>query len=164
MGLVIPDTGLLFWMLITFGIVLWILGKYAWKPIMKSLKEREETIQGSLDAAKKAKEEIEKLKDENKKIMAEARAERDNILKEAKEIREKMLREAENDAKLKADKILEDARLQIESEKKKAIDELKASVADLTIEISEKILRKELENKDKQKEYINQLVKDAKLN
>lgn len=164
MGLVIPDTGLLFWMLITFGIVLWILGKYAWKPIMKSLKEREETIQGSLDAAKKAKEEIEKLKDENKKIMAEARAERDNILKEAKEIREKMLREAENDAKLKADKILEDTRLQIESEKKKAIDELKASVADLTIEISEKILRKELENKDKQKEYINQLVKDAKLN
>ena len=164
MGLVIPDTGLLFWMLITFAIVLWILGKYAWKPIMKSLKEREETIQGSLDAAKKAKEEIEKLKDENKKIMAEARAERDNILKEAKEIREKMLREAENDAKQKADKILEDARLQIESEKKKAIDELKASVADLTIEISEKILRKELENKEKQKEYINQLVKDAKLN
>ncbi len=164
MGLVIPDTGLLFWMLITFTIVLWILGKYAWKPIMKSLKEREETIQGSLDAAKKAKEEIEKLKKENKKIMAEARAERDNILKEAKEIREKILREAENDAKQKADKILEDARLQIESEKKKAIDELKASVADLTIEISEKILRKELENKEKQKEYINQLVKDAKLN
>ncbi len=164
MGLVIPDTGLLFWMLITFSIVLWILGKYAWKPIMKSLKERENTIQSSLDAAKAAKEEIEKLKADNKKIMAEARAERDNLLKEAKEIRDKMIRKAEQEAKEKAEKIIEEARQQIISEKVKALDELKASVAELTIDISEKILRRELTDKQKQTDYINTLIKDAKLN
>lgn len=164
MGLVIPDTGLLIWMLITFSIVLWILGKYAWKPIMKSLKNREETIRGSLDAAKKAKEEIEELKEENKKVMAEARAERDNLLKEAREVREKLIKEAELDAKAKANKMLEDARLQISSEKEKALTELKSSVAELTIDISEKILRKELSDKQKQTEYINSIVKDVKLN
>lgn len=164
MGLVIPDTGLLIWMLITFTIVLWILGKYAWKPIMKSIKNREETIRNSLEAAKKAKEEIADLKEENKKIMAEARAERDKLLKEAKEIREKIIKEAELDAKTKADKMLEDARLQITSEKEKALSELKSSVAELTIEISEKILRKELSDKEKQTEYINSIVRDVKLN
>jgi F-type H+-transporting ATPase subunit b len=164
MGLVIPDTGLLFWMLVTFSIVLWILGKYAWKPIMKSLKERENTIQSSLDAAKAAKDEIEKLKLENKKIMAEARKERDAMLKEATEIRNEIIHKAEIQAKEKAEKIIEEARQQIVSEKLKAIDELKASVAELTIDISEKILRRELTDKQKQQDYINTLVKDAKLN
>jgi len=164
MGLVIPDTGLLFWMLVTFSIVLWILGKYAWKPIMKSLKERENTIQSSLDAAKAAKDEIEKLKLENKKIMAEARKERDAMLKEATEIRNEIIHKAEIQAKEKAEKIIEETRQQIVSEKLKAIDELKASVAELTIDISEKILRRELTDKQKQQDYINTLVKDAKLN
>jgi F-type H+-transporting ATPase subunit b len=164
MGLVIPDTGLLFWMLISFSIVLWILGKYAWKPIMKSLKNREETIQNSLDAAKQAKEEIEKLKEENKKIMAQARAERDNILKEAKEIKDKIIREAENEAKAKANKIVEDAQILIETERKKAIEELKSNIAELTIDISEKILRRELKDKEKQKQYIDDIVKNTNLN
>ncbi len=164
MGLVIPDTGLLFWMLISFSITLWILGKYAWKPIMKSLKDRSAKIQNSIDAAEKAREEIESLKEDNKKIMAEARAERDKLLKEAKEIKDKMIRAAEQEAKDKASKVIEDARVQIDREKNKALSELKASVADLTIDIAEKILRKELKDKQKQKDYINELVKDVRLN
>lgn len=164
MGLVLPDTGLLFWMIITFSISLWILGKYAWKQIMKSLKERSEKIQNSIDAAELAKLEVENLKEENKKVMAEARAERDKLLQEAKEIKDKMIRVAEQEAKDKANKVIEDARIQIESEKHKALSEVKASIADLSIDISEKIIMKELDNKEKQKDYINELVKDAKLN
>ncbi len=164
MGLVIPDTGLLFWMIISFSITLWILIKYAWKPIMKSLKERENTIEQSLSAAKEAKLAMERLQEENKKTMQTARAERDAVLQEAKEIRDKMIRKAEQEAKEKADKVIEDARIQIENEKQNALSEIKASVADLTIEISEKILRKELSDKNAQKDYINNLVKEAKLN
>jgi len=164
MGLVIPDSGLLFWMIISFSITLWILAKYAWKPIMKSLRDRSEKIQTSIDAAEKARLDIENLKDENKKVMAEARAERDKLLQEAKEIKDKMLRLAEQEAKEKANKVIEDARSQIESEKHKVLNELKASVADFTIEITEKILRKELDDKQKQKDYINQLVDEIKLN
>lgn len=164
MGLVIPDTGLLIWMLITFSIAFWILAKYAWKPIMKSLKNREQTIESSLKAAKEAKIEMERLHEDNKKIIVEARSERDSLLQEAKEIRDKLIRKAEQEAKDRADKIIEDARLQIESEKQKALSDLKASVADLTIDISEKVLRKELQNKDSQKDYINTLVNEVKLN
>lgn len=164
MGLVLPDTGLLFWMIISFSITLWILGKYAWKPIMKSLKQRAEKIQNSIDAAEQAKLEVENLKEENKKVMAEARAERDKLLQEAKEIKDKMIRSAEQEAKEKANKVIEDARVQIESEKNKALSELKASIADLTIDISEKIIMRELDNKQKQKDYINELIKDVKLN
>lgn len=164
MGLVIPDTGLLIWMLISFSIAFYILAKFAWKPIMKSLKDREHTIEDSLTAAKEAKIEMERLKQDNKKIIVEARSERDSLLQEAKEIKDKLIRKAEQEAKDRADKIIEDARLQIETEKQKALSELKSSVADLTIDISEKILRKELKNKDTQKEYINNLVNEVKLN
>jgi len=164
MGLVIPDTGLLIWMLISFSIAFWILTKYAWKPIMNSLKNREKTIESSLEAAKEAKVEMERLKEDNKKILIEARSQRDDILQEAKEIKDRLIRKAEGEAKDKADKIIEEARVQIQNEKQKALSDLKASVADLTIDISEKILRKELEDKDTQKEYINNLVNEVKLN
>lgn len=164
MGLVIPDTGLLIWMLISFSIAFYILAKFAWKPIMKSLKDREHTIEDSLTTAKEAKIEMERLKQDNKKIIVEARSERDSLLQEAKEIKDKLIRKAEQEAKDRADKIIEDARLQIETEKQKALSELKSSVADLTIDISEKILRKELQNKETQKEYINNLVNEVKLN
>jgi len=164
MGLVVPDTGLLFWMLISFSITLWLLVKFAWKPIMKSIKNRENLIQGSLNAAQEAKSQMESLKEENKKIIVEARAERDNLLQEAKELRDKVIRKAEQDAKERADKIIEEARMQIDAEKQKALSDLKASVAELTIDITEKILRKELQDKEKQKDYINDLVKEVKLN
>ncbi|MBN2663463.1 MAG: F0F1 ATP synthase subunit B [Bacteroidales bacterium] len=164
MGLVIPDTGLLIWMLISFSIAFYILAKFAWKPIMKSLKNREHTIETSLTAAKEAKIEMERLQQDNKKIIVEARSERDTLLQEAKEIKDKLIRKAEQEAKEKAEKIIEDARLQIESEKQKALFELKSNIADLTIDISEKILRKELQNHETQKEYINNLVNEVKLN
>lgn len=164
MQLVVPDTGLLFWMLISFSISLWLLSKYAWKPIMKSLRDRSEKIQNSIDAAENARLEIDNLKEENKKIMDQARAERDNLLQEAKEIKDKMIRTAEQEAKEKANKVIEDARLQMDSEKNKTLSEIKATVADLTVDIAEKVLRKELDDKQKQKDYINNLVKDVKFN
>jgi len=164
MELVVPDTGLLFWMILSFSISLWLLGKFAWKPIMKSLKDRSDKIQKSIDAAENARLEIDNLKEENKKIMAQARAERDQLLQEAKEIKDRMIRSAELEAKEKANKVIEDARLQMDSEKNKTLSEIKATVADLTVDIAEKILRKELDDKQKQKNYINELVKDVKLN
>jgi len=164
MGLVIPDTGLLFWMIISFSITLWLLTKYAWKPMMKSLKAREESIESSLKAAQDAKDQISQLKEDNKKIIAEARAERDALLQEAKEIKNKMIRQAEADAKLQTDKLIENARIQIVNEKKQALDEIKSKVAELSINISEKILRKELADKDSQQSYIKNLVDEAKLN
>lgn len=164
MGLVIPDTGLLFWMILSFSITFWLLAKFAWKPIMKSLKNREETIDNSLKAAKQAKVEMEKLQEDNKKIIIEARSERDGMLQEAKEIRDKMIRKAEQEAKERADKIIEEARLQIESEKQNALKDIKSKVAELSIDISEKILRKELTSNQTQQDYINNLVDEAKLN
>ena len=164
MGLVIPDTGLLFWMILSFSITLWLLTKYAWKPMMKSLKAREESIESSLKAAQDAKDQISQLKEDNKKIIAEARAERDALLQEAKEIKNKMIRQAEADAKLQTDKLIENARIQIVNEKKQALDEIKSKVAELSINISEKILRKELADKDSQQSYIKNLVDEAKLN
>lgn len=164
MGLVIPDTGLLFWMIISFSILFWLLAKYAWKPIMKSIRDRENRIESSLNAVNEAKLEIEKVKEENKKIMAEAKTEREQMLLDAKEIKDKMIRQAEAESKERANKIIEESLLQIENEKQKAMSELKSTVADLTIQISEKILQKELENKDKQKEYIDQLVNNYKTN
>lgn len=164
MGLVVPDTGLLFWMIIAFSISLWILGKYAWKPIIKSLRKREDNIQTSLNAAKEAKNKMKDLEEENKKIIIKARNERDALLQEAKDLKNKMLRQAQKDAKDKADKILQDAQNQIENEKQKVLSDLKAQVADLTINISEKVLRRELDDKEKQKDYINNLVDEVKLN
>ncbi|MBN2891128.1 MAG: F0F1 ATP synthase subunit B [Bacteroidales bacterium] len=164
MGLVIPDTGLLFWMIISFSITFWLLAKYAWKPIMKSLRKREDTIDNSLKAAKQAKIEMEQLREDNKKIIIEARSERDGLLQEAKEIKDKMIRKAEQEAKERADKIIEEARVQIQSEKQNALNDIKSKVAELSIDISEKILRKELDNKDSQQDYIDSLVKEAKLN
>ena len=164
MGLVVPDTGLLFWMIISFSITFWLLAKFAWKPIMKSLKDREDTIDNSLKAAKQARVEIAELKENNKKVLFEARAERDDLLQEAKEIKDKIIRKAEQEAKERSNKIVEDARVQIESEKQKALSELKSKVADLSVDISEKILRKELANKDEQNDYINNLVNEANLN
>ncbi|MEA3452099.1 MAG: F0F1 ATP synthase subunit B [Bacteroidota bacterium] len=140
------------------------MSKYAWKPIMKSLRDRSEKIQNSIDAAENARLEIDNLKEENKKIMDQARAERDNLLQEAKEIKDKMIRTAEQEAKEKANKVIEDARLQMDSEKNKTLSEIKATVADLTVDIAEKVLRKELDDKQKQKDYINNLVKDVKFN
>jgi len=164
MELIKPAIGLIFWMCLTFGIVLFILKKFAWKPILKALKDRENSIQSALDTAKKAREEMANLRADNEKIIAEAKTERDSILKEAREIKEKMIIEAKNRASKEAEKIVTVARENIQNEKMAAITELKNQVAHLSIEIAEKILKQELSEKDKQKSIVKNLLEDVKMN
>jgi F-type H+-transporting ATPase subunit b len=164
MGLVMPDPGLLIWMSITFLTVLFLMKKFAWKPILTSIKNREESIENALKAAEKAKAEMQTLQANNERILAEARNERDAMLKEAREMREKMVSEAKNTAKVEADKIMSSARETIQNEKMAAITELKNQVAQLSIDVAEKILRRELAPENKQKELIGDLLKETKLN
>ncbi len=164
MGLLIPDTGLLIWMMITFLIVLFLLKKFAWKPILKMIKDREDSIDSALKSAEKAKDEMRNLQADNEKILAQARNERDMMLKEARDMKENIVGEAKGKAKEEADKILASAREAIQNEKMAAITELKNQVALLSVEIAEKILRRELSDENKQKELIGDLLKDTKLN
>ena len=159
-----PSIGLIVWSLAAFLIILFLLKRLAWKPILQALAEREKSIQNALDAAEKAKEEMANLKADNEKILAEAKAERDNILKEAREIKEKMITEAKDRAGKEAEKITAIARENIQNEKMAAITELKNQVAHLSIEIAEKILKQELAEKDKQKTVINNLLQEVKMN
>ncbi len=164
MGLVIPDYGLLFWMLLSFGIVIFLLAKFAWKPILSSLKEREESIENALETAKNAKIEMQELKAGNEKIIIEAKNERERLIKEAREVKDNIIKEAKSQATIEAKKLITTARKEIESEKSVAINEIKAQVTELSIEIAEKILLKELENKDVQQKYIKELLNDINPN
>jgi len=164
MGLVMPDIGLLFWMLVSFSIVLFILKKFAWKPILESLKEREDSIEESLNSAKKAKEEIAKMQASNEQLLKEARQERDQIVAEAKDLGEKFVKEAKNRASEEADKLIEKARQSIENEKSAAINEIKNTVASLSIEIAEKLLKSELSDKKKQQTLIDSSLQEINLN
>ena len=164
MQLVTPDIGLLFWMLVSFSIVLFLLKKYAWKPIMKALKEREQNIEEALNTARKAKEEMAALKSDNERLLNEARAERDKMLKEARDIKDSIIAEAKGKAQTEANKIMASAREAINNEKMAAITELKNQVAKMSIEIAEKILRQELSNDEKQKALMDNLIKDISLN
>jgi len=164
MGLVMPDTGLLIWMVITFLIVLMLLKKFAWKPILKMIKEREDSIDSALKSAERAKDEMRTLQSDNEKILAQARSERDAMMKEARDMKDSIVGEAKGKAKEEADKILAAAREAIQNEKMAAITELKNQVALLSIEIAEKILKHELSDENKQKELIGNLLKDVKLN
>ncbi|MFA6924308.1 MAG: F0F1 ATP synthase subunit B [Bacteroidales bacterium] len=164
MELVTPGLGLIFWMTISFGILLFILGKFAWKPIIRMLKEREESIENSLRAADKAIEDIEKLKISNEELLREAKNEKDQILKEARKIKESIIEEAKTKATDEANRILEQARENINNEKMAVITELKNQIATLSIEIAEKIMREELSKDEKQKTFINKLINEAKLN
>jgi F-type H+-transporting ATPase subunit b len=164
MGLVMPDTGLLIWMMITFLIVLILLRKFAWKPILKMIKDREDSIDGALKSAENAKLEMQNLKSDNEKILAQARNERDQMMKEARDMKDQIVGEAKGKAKEEADKILASAREAINNEKMAAITELKNQVALLSVEIAEKILKRELSDENKQKELIGDLLKDTKLN
>lgn len=164
MELVKPAIGLIFWMTLTFVIVLFLLKKFAWKPILSIIKEREQSIAQALESAEQAKREMKNLKAGNEKLLQEARLERDKILKEATEIRETMLNEAKTKAKQEAEKIISSARETINNEKNAAIAELKNQVASLSIDIAEKILKSELSNEDKQKALVSNLLQDVKLN
>ncbi len=164
MELVSPGIGLIFWMTLSFGIVIWLLGKYAWKPIMKSLHEREESIDKALHEADMARKQMEDLKVSNEELLKKAKEERDEILKQAREIKEKLIEDARVKANEEAGRIVESAKEAIENEKLAAMTELKNEVANLSIEIAEKILEHELADKNRQKEYVEQLIKKAKLN
>jgi len=151
-------------MTLTFVIVFWVLKKFAWKPILGALKDREKSIQDALDAADRAKKEMELLQSNNEKILMEARAERDSLLKEARETKDSIINEAKGKAQKEATKLIQDAREAIQNEKSAALAELKSQVATLSIEIAEKILKSELSSDDKQKSLVNNMLKEVSLN
>jgi F-type H+-transporting ATPase subunit b len=164
MSLINPGFGLIIWMTLAFLVVLFVLKKYAWKPIMNALKEREDSIEESLRAADRAKEEMKELKLDNEKLLREAKDERDAILREARKIKEKIIEEAKGQAGEEAAHIVENAKERIENEKKAALVEIKNTIATYSIEIAEKILREELKDKKKQEDYIKNLLKETSLN
>ncbi len=155
--------GLFFWQTLLFIILLFLLKKYAWKPILDALNSREEGIKNALDEAEKARQEMVELKSSNEQIVKEARAERDAMLKDARSMKENMITEAKDQAKEQANKIIEQAKATIENEKLAAITELRNQVAELSIGIAEKILKDELSQKDKQVELIEKMLQEAKL-
>jgi F-type H+-transporting ATPase subunit b len=164
MELIKPSFGLIFWMFVSFIAVLLILRKFAWPIILKSLKDREESIANALNAAQKAKDEMAALKADNEKLIMQARAERDQLLKEARDTRDAIVAEAKNKAQSEANKILAQTRETINTEKNAALTELKNQVATMSIDIAEKILRHELSNDEKQKNLMDNLIKDISLN
>ncbi len=164
MNLLTPDLGLFVWNLIAFLIVFLILRKFAWKPILKSLKERETGIADSLATAEKVRAEMAQLKNENELLLAKAREERAQLLKEARDTKDKIINEAKEQAKTEAGKIIRDAQAAIEQQKMAALTEVKNQVGSLVIEVAEKVLRRELSDKARQEEYIRQLANEVKLN
>lgn len=164
MELVKPEIGLVFWMFVTFIFVLILLRKFAWKPILGVLKEREESIQNALDSAKKAKEEMAALQANNERILNEARAERDALLKDAREMKDGIIAEAKAKATKEGERMVAIARETINNEKMAAITELKNQVAMLSLEIAEKILKEELSSPEKQKTLVKAYLDDVNLN
>ena len=164
MDLVTPDIGLIFWTTISFAILYFILSKFAWKPILGAVNEREKSIKDALSAAEKAKEEMVNLKADNEKILNEAKLQRESLLKEAREIKSKIIADAEIQATEKANKLVEAAKTAIENEKSAAMKELQNTVVDLSLNIAEKLLTKELDNKEKQLENIQGILDKTKLN
>lgn len=164
MELVKPDFGLVFWMTVSFLIVVFLMRKFAWGPILSSLKERETSIEEALNAAKKAKEEVANMKAENERILQEARNERDQMLKEARDTKDMIVNEARTKAQVEGDRMITIARETINNEKMAAITELKNQVATLSIEIAEKVIRQQLSNDEKQKALVQELLKEVKMN
>jgi F-type H+-transporting ATPase subunit b len=164
MDLLLPKLGLIIWTFLAFMVVLFILGKYAWKPIVKSLKEREHNIADSLATAERVKAEMAQLQNENEALLAKAREERGQLLKEARETRDRIVNEAKEQAKAEASRIVAEAQQAIQQQKMAAITDVKNQIGNLVIEVSEKVLRRELADKNSQETYIKQLANEIKLN
>lgn len=164
MELITPDVGTMFWMLLVFLTVMFVLTKFAWKPTLKAIQNRSKTIEDALKSAEKAKEEMEKLQANNEKILAEARIERDQLLKDARSMKDKIINDAKDIAANEAKGIIEAAKVSINNEKAAAISEIKNQVATLSVQIAEKILRHKLQDDQNQKDLIDNLMKDMKLN
>lgn len=164
MQLLTPAFGLLFWNLLAFLIAFIILRKFAWNPIITSLNKREKGIADSLSSAEKIKAEMAQLKNENESLLAKAREERSQMMREAKETRDKIILEAKEQARKETTKIVADAQAVINQQKMAAITDLKNQVGNLVLEVSEKVLRRELNNKEDQEKYIQQLAQNVELN
>jgi F-type H+-transporting ATPase subunit b len=164
MDLLTPEFGTIFWTLIVFGLAFFILAKFAWKPMLNALKQRDNSIAQALQAAEATKKEMSQLHAENEKLMAEARVERDKILQEAREFKDSVLNEAREQAKKEGHKLIEDAREAIKTERAAAIQDIKKQVSELSVAISEKILMHELSDPAKQKELIEKSLVDVKFN
>ena len=164
MDLVTPDIGLIFWTTISFLILLFILGKFAWKPILNSVNDRETSILKALKEAENARKEMKNLTADNERILKDARIEREAMIKEARDIKVKMISDAKEEAKTTADAIISQAQEAIENEKKSAMADLKSQMASLSIEIAEKVVKQELSNKDKQLKLVEDMLNDSTLN
>ncbi len=164
MDLLTPSFGLIIWTLIAFIFVFLILKKYAWKPILQSLNDREKNISDAILSTEKIKKEMAEMKSENEALLAKAREERAQMMREAKETRDKIISEAKEQARFETNKIITDAQAAINQQKMASITDLKNQVGNLVVEVSEKVLRRELNNKEEQEKYINQLAEKAELN
>lgn len=164
MDLLTPELGLFFWTLVAFLLVFIILKKFAWKPILNSLGEREKGIADSIATAERVKNEMSQLQSENEKLLIQAREERSLMLKEAKEMKDRIVGEAKEQAKTEANKIIIDAQQQIQQQKMAALTEVKNEIGNLAVEVASKILRKQLSSAEGQETYMKMLADDIKLN
>ncbi len=164
MELISPGLGLFIWMILIFGIVFFILKKFVWPPVLQSLKDREQHIEESLQLADLTREEMKKLKLDNEVLLKEAKEEREAMMNEARKIREKMLDEARAKATAEAERIMEATRLQIENERKAAFIDIKNQIAEISIEVAEKILREKLQTPKDHEQYIDKLLENKQLN
>ncbi|MBL7843934.1 MAG: F0F1 ATP synthase subunit B [Cyclobacteriaceae bacterium] len=164
MELLTPGTGLIIWQTFVFLLLVLLLARFAWKPILSSLKEREESIKNALETAEQARAEMARIQSDNEKLFKEAREERDKILKEAREVSNRMRDEAQADAKKAADKIIDDARAAIQIEKQAALKDVRVQVAMFSLQIAEQLMKKNLSSDKAQKELVDGFIKELKLN
>jgi len=164
MELLTPGTGLILWQAIVFVLLFILLSRLAWKPILASLKERETSISDALNTAEKARQEIASLKSDNEKLLKEAREERDKMLKDARDAANRLKDQAAADAKKQGDKIIEDARIAINIEKQAALKEVHTQVALFSLEVAEKLMKKNLAGDKAQKDLVDGYIKELKLN
>ncbi len=164
MELVTPGIGLVFWTTVIFIVVLVILRAFAWKPILNAVKAREDSIKGALNAAEKARNEMQKLQAGNEKILQEAKAEREAIIREAREVRETIINDAKEKTSEETLKMIEAARIKIQNQKQAAMEEMKEQITLLSFEIAEKILKTKLSNEMEQRDLIDRMMDDIKLN
>jgi F-type H+-transporting ATPase subunit b len=164
MDLVTPGIGMIFWSTLFFLVLLFILGKFAWPAILTAVKARNESIRQALDAANKAKEEMAQLQADNERILAEAKAERDTLLRDAKQVKDKMIADAKEKATEEANKLVQNAREAIRTEKAAALNEMKEQMTHLSVDIAEKILKLKLADDKAQKELVKKLINEADLN
>lgn len=164
MELVTPNVGTIFWMAIVFLIVALVLKKFAWKPILNALDEREKSIESALNAAQEARQEMAKLKAGNEELIEEGRKEKESILREALNLKESILSEAKERASAETQRSLEHARQQIQNEKARAINDMKKQITEISLLIAEKIIRKEMADNKQQQERVSHLIDEMKLN